>query len=99
VAHCAALAHLNSDAACQRLPFAGQADSGRWIAALDELLTFGTTVLVPGHGALSTTARQDMQLACDYLLYLRSVMAKAARNLEPFEQAYNTYLLLERELE
>ena len=105
-----------------RLPFVGQAASGRWIAALDELLAFGPNVLVPGHGAPSTTARQDMQLTRDYLLYLRSVMAKAARNMEPFEQAYdavdwsrfesvpmfrivnrmnayNTYLLLERELE
>ena len=39
-----------------RLPFVGQADSRRWIAALDELLGFGATVMVPGHGALSTTA-------------------------------------------
>ncbi len=105
-----------------RLPFVGQADSRRWIGALDELLALGSTAMVPGHGALSTTARQDMQLTRDYLLHLRLVMSQAARNLEPFEQAYdaadwsrfesvpmfrivnrmnayNTYLLLERELE
>ena len=103
-----------------RLPFVGQADSRRWIAALDELLGFGAAVMVPGHGALSTTAQQDMRLTRDYLVYLRSVMGQAARDLEPFEQAYdqadwarfeqvpmfrivnrmnayNTYLLLERE--
>ncbi|MBK9574475.1 MAG: MBL fold metallo-hydrolase [Rhodoferax sp.] len=103
-----------------RLPFVGQADSRRWIGALDELLALGPTAMVPGHGAPSTTPRQDMQLTRDYLLYLRSVMAQAAKNLEPFEQAYdaadwsrfervpmfgivnrmnayNTYLLLERE--
>lgn len=71
-----------------RLPFVGQADSRRWIAALDALLAFGASVMVPGHGALSTTAQQDMQLTRDYLVYLRAVMAQAASNLEPFEQAY-----------
>ena len=103
-----------------RLPFVGQADSRRWIGALDDLLAFGATVMVPGHGALSTMVRQDMLLTRDYLMYLRSVMAQAAKNLEPFEQAYdaadwsrfakvpmfgivnrmnayNTYLLMERE--
>jgi glyoxylase-like metal-dependent hydrolase (beta-lactamase superfamily II) len=103
-----------------RVPFVGQADSRQWIKALDSLLTFDATVIVPGHGALSTEARKDMELTRDYLVYLRSVMGGAARNLEPFEDAYNaadwsrfeqlplfrvanrmnaynTYLLMERE--
>lgn len=71
-----------------RIPFVGQADSRHWIAALDNLLAFDTDVIVPGHGPLSTDARRDMQLTRDYLVYLRTTMGQAARNLEPFEDAY-----------
>jgi glyoxylase-like metal-dependent hydrolase (beta-lactamase superfamily II) len=71
-----------------RIPFVGQADSRHWIAALDTLLKFDTTVIVPGHGPLSTAAREDMQLTRDYLLYLRTTMGTAAKNLEPFDDAY-----------
>ena len=103
-----------------RIPFVGQADSRQWIKALDTLLEFDAKVLVPGHGPASTEARRDMQLTRDYLSYLREVMGVAARNMDPFEEAYraadwsrfenlplfrvanrmnayNTYLLLERE--
>jgi glyoxylase-like metal-dependent hydrolase (beta-lactamase superfamily II) len=71
-----------------RLPYVGQADSGHWIRSLDTLLGFDATVVVPGHGPASTQARQDMELTRDYLVYLRKVMGEAARNLDPFEDAY-----------
>lgn len=71
-----------------RIPFVGQADSRHWIAAIDNLLAFDTKVIVPGHGPLSTEARKDMQLTRDYLVYLRATMGQAAKNLEPFEDAY-----------
>ena len=71
-----------------RIPYVGQADSRHWIAALDRLLAFDATVIVPGHGPLSHEARKDMQLTRDYLAYLRESMGKAAQNLEPFEDAY-----------
>ncbi|AEG92462.1 MBL fold metallo-hydrolase [Ramlibacter tataouinensis] len=103
-----------------RLPFVGQANSGRWIRALDTLLALDAHVIVPGHGPLSTSARQDVQLMRDYLGHLRETMGRAAREMEPFDQAYartdwsrfeqlplfrvanrmnayNTYLLMERE--
>jgi glyoxylase-like metal-dependent hydrolase (beta-lactamase superfamily II) len=103
-----------------RVPDVGQADSGRWIKALDTLLAFDTAVIVPGHGPLSSEARKDMELTRDYLGYLRKTMGQAARNMEPFDDAYqatdwkrfealplfrvanrmnayNTYLLMERE--
>jgi len=103
-----------------RVPFVGQADSGRWIKALDALLAFDTTAMVPGHGPYSTQARADLQFTRDYLLHLRVTMGQAAKNMEPFEDAYkaadwsrfkqvpmftesnrmnayNTYLLMERE--
>ena len=71
-----------------RIPFVGQANSGQWIRALDTVLGFGAQVVVPGHGPLSTSARQDMELTRDYLAHLRATMGKAARELEPFEEAY-----------
>ena len=103
-----------------RIPYVGQADSGHWIKSLDTLLAFDATVIVPGHGPLSSEARKDMELTRDYLIYLRTAMGKAAGNMEPFEDAYratdwtqfehlplfrvanrmnayNTYLLMERE--
>ena len=103
-----------------RVPFVGQADSGRWIQSLDALLAFDTVAIVPGHGPVSSQARVDLQLTRDYLNHLRTTMGEAAKNMEPFEQAYqatdwsryeqmpmfqaanrmnayNTYLLMERE--
>jgi hypothetical protein len=77
-------------------------------------------VVVPGHGEASTQAVSDMALTRAYLTHLRTSMAKAAKNMDPFDQAYdntdwsafekvplfgvlnrvnayNTYLLMERE--
>ena len=71
-----------------RVPFVGQADSSQWIGFLDTLLAFDAQVVVPGHGPLSTTAAVDMALTRDYLAYLRETMGRAARNLEPFDDAY-----------
>ena len=103
-----------------RIPFVGQADSRQWIAALDTLLSLQARVVVPGHGPLSTSAREDLQLTRDYLAFLRETMGAAAREMEPFDEAYarvdwsrfehlplfraanrmnayNTYLLMERQ--
>ncbi len=103
-----------------RVPFVGQADSRRWIDALDALLALRPALLVPGHGPLSREPQADLQLTRDYLAYLRQTMGAAARAMEPFEEAYartdwsrfsglplfgpanrinayNTYLLMERE--
>jgi glyoxylase-like metal-dependent hydrolase (beta-lactamase superfamily II) len=71
-----------------RVPFVGQADSGRWITALDTLLAFDASVIVPGHGPVSQSARSDLELTRDYLAYLRQTMGEAARNMDPFEEAY-----------
>ena len=71
-----------------RVPFVGQADSRRWIESLTRLLEFKPRVLVPGHGPVSTQAAEDLALTRDYLMYLRQTMGEAARNMEPFEDAY-----------
>ena len=71
-----------------RIPFVGQADSRRWIQALDNLLVLDARLIVPGHGPVSESAREDMQLTRDYLAYLRNTMGRAAKNMDPFEEAY-----------
>ncbi|MNZ71651.1 Beta-lactamase precursor [compost metagenome] len=71
-----------------RIPYVGQADSRHWIAALDALLQLPVKVMVPGHGPASTSAKADMQLTRDYLVYLRESMGQAAKNLDPFDEAY-----------
>ena len=103
-----------------RIPFVGQADSRHWIEAMQQLLAFDARVVIPGHGPLSTEPQADMRLTRDYLLYLRETMGRGARDMEPFDEAYNktdwsrfekmplfksanrmnaynTYLLMERE--
>ncbi len=71
-----------------RVPFVGDADSRAWIAALDKLIAVHPKVLVPGHGAPSRTPRADLLFTRDYLRYLRTTMGEAARNLVPFDEAY-----------
>ncbi len=71
-----------------RVPFVGLADSRQWIASLQTLLDFPVEVIVPGHGPASTSARADLELTRDYLMHLRRTMGEAARNMEPFEEAY-----------
>jgi glyoxylase-like metal-dependent hydrolase (beta-lactamase superfamily II) len=71
-----------------RVPFVGDADSRAWIAALDKLIALDPKILVPGHGAPSNAPRSDLVFTRDYLQYLREQMGPAARNLVPFEEAY-----------
>jgi len=71
-----------------RIPFVGQADSAHWVQALETLLGFEARVVVPGHGPVSGQVRDDLQLTRDYLLHLRRSMGEAARNMDPFEEAY-----------
>ncbi|MHB1215758.1 MAG: MBL fold metallo-hydrolase [Thiobacillus sp.] len=71
-----------------RVPFVGDADSRAWIAALDTLIALNPRVLVPGHGAPSHAPRTDLVFTRDYLQYLRDQLGPPARNLVPFEDAY-----------
>ncbi len=71
-----------------RIPFVGQADSRQWIESLTRLIEFKPRLLIPGHGPVSRTPRLDLTLTRDYLTYLRQTMGEAARNMEPFDEAY-----------
>ena len=71
-----------------RVPFVGNADSRRWLRAMDELLRLKARVMVPGHGAASRDPAADLAFTRDYLRYLRATMGKAAEEMQPFEEAY-----------
>jgi glyoxylase-like metal-dependent hydrolase (beta-lactamase superfamily II) len=71
-----------------RLPFVGTADSRGWLKALDKMIAAGPAVVVPGHGPATTEVGRDLALTRDYLVHLRATMARAVRDLEPFDDAY-----------
>lgn len=71
-----------------RVPFVGEADSKAWLNSLDKLIALKPRVLVPGHGAASTTPLKDLTLTRDYLNFVRSEMGKAIDDLIPFDEAY-----------
>ncbi|MBN1204766.1 MAG: MBL fold metallo-hydrolase [Myxococcaceae bacterium] len=71
-----------------RIPFVGEADSGRWLTAIDKLLAFKPKAMVPGHGKVSSTPAADLELTREYLTYLRQEMKKAVDDFIPFEEAY-----------
>ncbi len=71
-----------------RIPFVGQADSGQWIESLTHLISYKAKVVITGHGPPSLDAVADLTLTRDYLVYLRQTMGAAARELEPFDEAY-----------
>jgi glyoxylase-like metal-dependent hydrolase (beta-lactamase superfamily II) len=103
-----------------RIPFVGQADSRHWIASLESLATQMPQLIAPGHGPSTENSLEAILFTKNYLKFLRDAMAPAARDLDPFDEAYaktdwsaykglplfeaanrmnayNTYLLLERE--
>ena len=73
-----------------RLPFVGNADSNGWLNAIDKMnrLQPPPLVVIPGHGPASRKPERDFAVTRDYLVYLRETMGRAARELEPFEDAY-----------
>jgi len=73
-----------------RIPFVGDADTQAWIAALDKLIAMKPRVLVPGHGGLTRTPQVDLVFTRNYLRFLRTQLGKSARNLVPFEEAYQS---------
>ena len=71
-----------------RIPYVGNADSLGWIKSLDKLLSRDAKVIVPGHGPASTSSTEDLKFTRDYLVFVRQSMEQAARDLEPFDEAY-----------
>lgn len=71
-----------------RIPFVGTADSARWLAALDTMLSTHPAIAIPGHGAASRNPAQDIVFTRDYLRFLRQAMGAAVDAMTPFDEAY-----------
>ena len=71
-----------------RVPFVGNADSKKWLEALDKLIALNPKYLIPGHGSASNTPVQDLKLTRDYLNFVRQAMGNAVKDFIPFDAAY-----------
>jgi glyoxylase-like metal-dependent hydrolase (beta-lactamase superfamily II) len=71
-----------------RIPFVGNADSRAWIAAIDRVSALQPRLMIPGHGPISAEPVADLRFTRDYLAHLRHTMGQAARDLDPFDEAY-----------
>lgn len=75
-----------------RVPFldSPETDIGRWLAGLDYIAGLKDQVrtIIPGHGTLSEDAGQVVEATRNYILYVREAMARAVRDLVPFDEAY-----------
>jgi len=71
-----------------RIPFVGQADTLRWMEAMQSIALLFPEVAIPGHGPASHDPKPDIELTREYLLFLRESMGQAVRELKPFDEAY-----------
>jgi glyoxylase-like metal-dependent hydrolase (beta-lactamase superfamily II) len=71
-----------------RIPYVGNADSAGWLKAMDTMIALAPAVVIPGHGPASRDVARDLALTREYLAYVRKAMGDAARELEPFDDAY-----------
>ena len=83
-------AQMNSSVSSSDSTYVGDADSRRWLAAIERLLALQPRLLVTGHGAISHDPARDLTLTRDYLVYLRQTMGKAVEDFVPFDEAYAT---------
>jgi glyoxylase-like metal-dependent hydrolase (beta-lactamase superfamily II) len=74
-----------------RIPFMNSDDvsTTQWLDALIEVEKLDPRFIVPGHGRISTEARQAIAFTRDYILHLRNTMAAAVQNWTGFDVAYS----------
>jgi glyoxylase-like metal-dependent hydrolase (beta-lactamase superfamily II) len=71
-----------------RVPFVGTADSRGWLDAMGRMIAIAPAVVIPGHGPASTNVERDLVATRDYVAYLRETMGRAAKEFQPFDDAY-----------
>jgi glyoxylase-like metal-dependent hydrolase (beta-lactamase superfamily II) len=71
-----------------RVPFVGTSDSRGWLKAMGKMISVKPAVVIPGHGPASANVERDLVMTRDYLVYLRETMGRAAKDFQPFEDAY-----------
>jgi glyoxylase-like metal-dependent hydrolase (beta-lactamase superfamily II) len=71
-----------------RVPFVGNADSKRWIEAMERIVPLVPLMVIPGHGAAGRDPLPDIAFTREYLQFLRDTMGQAVRDLKSFDEAY-----------
>ncbi|MEN8800647.1 MAG: MBL fold metallo-hydrolase [Thiogranum sp.] len=71
-----------------RVPFVGDANSGRWLKAVERMEDRQLLALVPGHGAAAKDPNRVIATMRRYLSYLRETMRAAVEDFRPFDEAY-----------
>ncbi len=71
-----------------RVPFVGDANTRNWLTVLRQMESLQLVALIPGHGPAASNPTAAITLTRRYLEKLRGAMGDAARDLDPFEEAY-----------
>jgi len=71
-----------------RVPFVGDANSRRWLEAVERMEDRQLLALVPGHGAAAKDPNRVIATMRRYLSYLRETMRAAVEDFRPFDEAY-----------
>lgn len=71
-----------------RIPYLGDANTKVWLQTLSQMEVGKITALIPGHGPAAKHPNQAISSTRNYLVKVRSVMAKAVENLDDFATTY-----------
>lgn len=71
-----------------RVLFVGDADTKRWLQAIDPMQQNRLKALIPGHDPAASKPNEALAATRDYLVYLRQVMGAAVEGFQDFSEAY-----------
>jgi glyoxylase-like metal-dependent hydrolase (beta-lactamase superfamily II) len=71
-----------------RIPWVGDADTRRWLEALEMMEASDLKALIPGHGPAAKHPKQALARTREYVAYLREVMGEAVEQMQDFASAY-----------
>ncbi|MEE9421930.1 MAG: MBL fold metallo-hydrolase [Gammaproteobacteria bacterium] len=71
-----------------RVPFLGDANSGRWLAVLEKMESAQLKALIPGHGSAASDPNAAISGTRKYLAFLRKEMGAAVDEMQSFEEVY-----------
>jgi len=73
-----------------RLPFVGDANIIDWVQTLERVRHIQVNYFVPGHGSASDQPTQTMDLTYRYLKFLLDKLSKSVKEMEQFEETYES---------
>ncbi len=73
-----------------RIAYIGDADTKRWLEALQQMETAELKALIPGHGPAADNPNRALTATRRYLAFMRDKMGAAVDQLLPFDEAYQS---------